>query len=406
MRILNLIRIALRAMSLNKMRTFLTMLGIIIGVASVITMLAIGQGSKASIEKQISDMGANMITIFPSSGMQGGVRLESGTMQRLTLDDVKAIEERAVNVSAVSPFVGSRGQLVAGSNNWPANIQGVGPDFLAIRKMEVKDGVMFADRDIPTASKVCLLGKTVVDNLFPDGESPLGKTIRFNQIPFKVIGILSEKGTNTFGQDQDDVVLAPYTTLQKRVLAITHVQSIYASAASEAVSVLAVDEVTAILRDTHGLRAADQDDFQVRSQQELISTISSTSQMLTVLLAAIASISLLVGGIGIMNIMFVSVTERTREIGLRMAVGGKGRHILTQFLMEAIIVSVGGGLIGVTFGLSVSLLVGKAAGWPVMITESSIIVSFLVCTIIGVFFGWYPARKAASLDPIEALRYE
>lgn len=406
MRILNLIRIALRAMSRNKMRTFLTMLGIIIGVASVITMLAIGQGSKESIEKQISDMGANMIMIFPSSGSQGGVRLDASSMQRLTLDDVKAIEEKAVNVSAVSPLVSSRGQVVAGANNWPTSIQGVGTEFLSIRKMEVKEGIMFNERDIRSASKVCLLGKTVVENLFPNGESPLGKTIRFNQIPFKVIGILTEKGQNTFGQDQDDVIIAPYTTLQKRILAITHVQSIYASAASEAVSEIAVNEIISVLRASHGLRAGDQDDFNVRSQQELISTISSTSQMLTVLLAAIAGISLLVGGIGIMNIMFVSVTERTREIGLRMAVGGKGRHILTQFLMEAIIVSIGGGLIGVTLGLSVSLLIGKAAGWPVTVTETSIIVSFLVCTVIGVFFGWYPARKAANLDPIEALRYE
>jgi len=388
------------------MRTFLTMLGIIIGVASVITMLAIGQGSKESIEKQISDMGANMIMIFPSSGSQGGVRLDASSMQRLTLDDVKAIGEKAVNVSAVSPLVSSRGQVVAGANNWPTSIQGVGTEFLSIRKMEVKEGIMFNERDIRSASKVCLLGKTVVENLFPNGESPLGKTIRFNQIPFKVIGILTEKGQNTFGQDQDDVIIAPYTTLQKRILAITHVQSIYASAASEAASEVAVDEIVAVLRETHRLRPSDQDDFNVRSQQELISTISSTSQMLTVLLAAIAGISLLVGGIGIMNIMFVSVTERTREIGLRMAVGGKGRHILTQFLMEAIIVSIGGGLIGVTLGLSVSLLVGKAAGWPVTVTENSIIVSFLVCTVIGVFFGWYPARKAANLDPIEALRYE
>jgi putative ABC transport system permease protein len=272
--------------------------------------------------------------------------------------------------------------------------------------MEIKEGIMFTERDIRSAAKVCLLGKTVIDNLFPNGESPVGKTIRFNQIPFTVIGILTEKGQNTFGQDQDDVIIAPYTTLQKRVLAITHVQSIYASAVSEAVSVQAVDEITEILRDMHELRNNEMDDFSVRSQQELISTISSTSQMLTVLLAAIAGISLLVGGIGIMNIMFVSVTERTREIGLRMAVGGKGQHILTQFLMEAIIVSIGGGLIGVTFGLSVSLLIGKAADWPVTVSEQSIIVSFLVCTIIGVFFGWYPARKAASLDPIEALRYE
>lgn len=406
MRILNLIRIALRAMTRNKMRTFLTMLGIIIGVASVITMLAIGEGSKQSIEKQISDMGANMIMIFPSSGTQGGVRLEASSMQRLTLDDVNAIKEKAVNISAISPFVSSGGQVVAGSNNWPASIQGVGSDFLNIRKMEIKEGIMFTERDIRSAAKVCLLGKTVIDNLFPNGESPVGKTIRFNQIPFTVIGILTEKGQNTFGQDQDDVIIAPYTTLQKRVLAITHVQSIYASAVSEAVSVQAVDEITEILRDMHELRNNEMDDFSVRSQQELISTISSTSQMLTVLLAAIAGISLLVGGIGIMNIMFVSVTERTREIGLRMAVGGKGQHILTQFLMEAIIVSIGGGLIGVTFGLSVSLLIGKAADWPVTVSEQSIIVSFLVCTIIGVFFGWYPARKAASLDPIEALRYE
>ena len=403
MRILNLIRIALRAMTRNKMRTFLTMLGIIIGVASVITMLAIGEGSKQSIEKQISDMGANMIMISPSSGMQGGVRLEASSMQRLTLDDVK---EKAKNVSAISPFVSSGGQVVAGSNNWPASIQGVGPDFLDIRKMEIKEGIMFTERDIRSAAKVCLLGKTVIDNLFPNGESPIGKNIRFNQIPFTVIGTLAEKGQNTFGQDQDDVIIAPYTTLQKRVLAINHVQSIYVSAVSEAVSVQAVDEITEILRDMHELRANELDDFSVRSQQELISTISSTSEMLTVLLAAIAGISLLVGGIGIMNIMFVSVTERTREIGLRMAVGGKGKHILTQFLMEAIIVSIGGGLIGVTFGLSVSLLIGKAAGWPVTVSEQSIIVSFMVCTIIGVFFGWYPARKAASLDPIEALRYE
>ena len=406
MRILNLIRIALRAMTRNKMRTFLTMLGIIIGVASVITMLAIGEGSKQSIEKQISDMGANMIMISPSSGMQGGVRLEASSMQRLTLDDVKAIKEKAKNVSAISPFVSSGGQVVAGSNNWPASIQGVGPDFLDIRKMEIKEGIMFTERDIRSAAKVCLLGKTVIDNLFPNGESPIGKNIRFNQIPFTVIGTLAEKGQNTFGQDQDDVIIAPYTTLQKRVLAINHVQSIYVSAVSEAVSVQAVDEITEILRDMHELRANELDDFSVRSQQELISTISSTSEMLTVLLAAIAGISLLVGGIGIMNIMFVSVTERTREIGLRMAVGGKGKHILTQFLMEAIIVSIGGGLIGVTFGLSVSLLIGKAAGWPVTVSEQSIIVSFMVCTIIGVFFGWYPARKAASLDPIEALRYE
>ncbi len=406
MKMLNLIRIALRAMSRNKMRTFLTMLGIIIGVVSVISMLAIGQGSKESIEQQISEMGANMITIFPSGGQQGGVRMDAGSMQLLSVDDAEAIENGAHFVAHVSPFVSGGGQAVVGAYNWPTSMQGVAPAFLDIRKMVVRDGVRFTEHDVRTAAKVCLIGKTVVTNLFPDGSSPVGKTIRFNKTPFLIIGVIEEKGTNTFGQDQDNIILTPYTTMQKRILAIDHLQSIYVSAQSELVSVQAVAEIESILRSNPRLISEGEAKFDVRSQQELISMFSSTSEMLTILLAAIAGISLLVGGIGIMNIMFVSVTERTREIGLRMAVGAKGLHILTQFLMEAIIVSIGGGLIGVLMGVGASALIGKLVGWPVSVSETSIIVSFAVCTVIGVFFGWYPARKAAALDPIEALRYE
>ncbi|HKL72004.1 MAG TPA: ABC transporter permease [Marinilabiliaceae bacterium] len=406
MKILNLIRIAIRAMSRNKMRTFLTMLGIIIGVASVISMLAIGQGSKESIQKQISQMGANMITVSPSSGQQGGVRMDATSMQLLTVDDANAIRNGAGSVAYVSPFVSGSGQAVVGANNWPTSMQGVSPSFLHIRKMVVSEGVPFTDQDVRTAAKVCLIGKTVVANLFPEGTLPVGKILRFNKIPFLIIGVLEEKGTNTFGQDQDNIILAPYTTMQKRILAISHLQSIYVSAQSEMESEQAVVEIGSILRNNPRLTSNEGDKFDVRSQQELITMFSSTSEMLTVLLAAIAGISLLVGGIGIMNIMFVSVTERTREIGLRMAVGGKGSHILTQFLMEAIIVSIGGGLIGALIGVGATSLIGKLAGWPISISETSVIVSFVVCTVIGVFFGWYPARKASALDPIEALRYE
>lgn len=406
MKLLNLIVIALRAMSRNKMRTFLTMLGIIIGVASVISMLAIGQGSKESIERQISDMGANMINIFPSSGQQGGVRMDASSMQLLTVKDAENIKAKAKYVAGVSPLVSGSGQAVAGANNWPTSIQGVGEDFLEIRKLKLAEGSVFSDHDVKVAAKVCIIGKTVVTNLFPNDPHPIGKTIRFNKIPLTVIGVLEEKGTNTFGQDQDNIMLAPYTTVQKRVLAINYVQSIYASAVSEADTELAVAEIESILRENPKLVSKGMSQFDVRSQKEISTMLSSTSQMLTMLLAAIAGISLLVGGIGIMNIMFVSVTERTREIGLRLAVGGKGRNILTQFLMEAVIVSIGGGLIGILLGVGVSSLIGKLASWPISVSNSSIILSFAVCTIIGVFFGWYPARKASALDPIEALRYE
>jgi putative ABC transport system permease protein len=403
---LNLIKIALKAMARNKMRSFLTMLGMIIGVASVIAMLAIGQGSKQSIQDQISSMGTNMIFVRPESGQQGGVRLESSTMQSLTVDDVEAIRASSPHVSHVSPQVQGRGQAISGANNWPTSIQGVSPDFLEIRKLEVADGVMFTERDIQSAAKYCILGPTVVENLFPGGESPIGKTIRFKNIPFKVIGVLAEKGENTFGQDQDDIILAPYTTIQKRVLAITYLHTIYASAVSEEQSDEAIQEVTLALRTSHKLKESQSDDFEIRSQADLIKTFSSISEMLTALLAAIASISLLVGGIGIMNIMFVSVTERTREIGLRMAIGGREIDIMFQFLIESIMISVSGGIIGVLVGVGASVGVGALAGWPIAVTTYSIVLSFLVCAFTGVFFGWYPARKASYLDPIEALRYE
>ena len=390
----NLLKIALKALNNNKMRCFLTMLGIIIGVASVITMLAIGQGSKNSIKAQISEMGSNMIMIHPDD------------MQTLEVADYEAIRDNARYISAISPSVNSGGQFINGNNNYPSTIYGITPDYLDIRKVKVKEGDIFDEQDIKTAAKVCLLGKTVVDNLFPNGENPIGRVVRFNKIPFTVIGVLEPKGTNSMGMDQDDVVLAPYTTIMKRVLAIDYIQGLFASALDESHTDNAIDEITDILRKQHKLKDEADDDFEIRSQQELSQMMNSTSDMMTVLLACIAGISLLVGGIGIMNIMYVSVTERTREIGLRMSIGARGIDILSQFLIEAVIISVTGGIIGVVIGALASWLVNLIAHWPVYIQIYSVVLSFAVCTITGVFFGWYPAKKAANLDPIEAIRYE
>ena len=408
MNVLNLFRIAWRALLRNKLRAFLTMLGIIIGVASVITMVAIGEGSRQSIRDQLSGMGSNMINIRPSSNFTvgGGARLGASSLQTLRVEDVNAIKNDAHFITAVSPGVSSNGQVINGALNWPTSIQGVSPDYLSIREWGLKDGINFTDNDVKTAAKVCLIGQTIVENVFTNGEDPIGKVIRFGKIPLKVIGILTEKGENTFGQDQDDVILAPYTTVQKRILAIPYVQTIYASAVDEKSSDTATKEVTAILRKQHKLKGSDEDDFSIRTQAELISTISSTSELLTVLLAAIAGISLVVGGIGIMNIMYVSVTERTKEIGLRMSIGARGIDILLQFLVEAILISVTGGIIGVALGISASQLVNMFLKWPILISNSSILLSFLVCAVTGVFFGYYPAQKASRLDPIEALRYE
>ncbi|WKL49794.1 ABC transporter permease [Flavobacterium pectinovorum] len=405
MNLSSLLKIALKALQINKMRAFLTMLGIIIGVASVIAMLAIGEGSKESIKSQISSMGSNMITIRPGAGMQGGVRMDVSSMQTLTVKDLESIEKNASLVENTSPVVNGSGQAIKGSKNWPTTLYGVAPDYLKVRVLDVEDGTMFSQEDIKSSAKVAVIGKTIVENLFGANENPIGATIRFNKIPFKIIGVLSEKGENTFGQDQDDVILAPYTAVQKRVLAATYLQSIVTSSKSEDNATAAVEEISKILRDNHKLGNAD-DDFNVFSQQELISMFSSTSEMMTVLLVAIAGISLLIGGIGIMNIMYVSVKERTREIGLRMAVGGTGRNILMQFLTEAIIISITGGIIGVTLGLISTVFIATVLHWPTSVTMFSILISFAVCAITGIFFGWYPARKAAALDPINALRYE
>lgn len=412
MNTINLFKIALKAIAANKLRSFLTALGIIIGVASVIAMLAIGQGSKRSIRQQISEMGSNMIMIHPGADMRGGVRQDPSEMQTLKISDFEALRDEARFITAISPSVNSSGQFVSRNNNTPSTVYGINQDYLEIRQLEVEDGEMFTDQDIKTAAKVCLLGKTVVDNLFPDGSDPIGKVVRFNSIPFRVIGVLKSKGYNSMGQDQDDVVLAPYTTVMKRILAVTYLQGINCSAVTEAATDQAIEDITSILRRTHKLKdatettEAEEDDFTIRSQEEMASMMNSTMNLLTILLGSVAGISLIVGGIGIMNIMYVSVTERTKEIGLRMSVGARGIDILSQFLIEAALLSISGGILGIVFGIGASFLIKMLANMPIYIQPWSIFVSFGVCTFIGVFFGWYPAQKAARMNPIEAIRYE
>jgi putative ABC transport system permease protein len=406
MNIKNLLKIAMNALLRNKLRAFLTMLGIIIGVASVIAMLGIGQGSKLSIQQQIAGMGLNLVTVIPGSQERGGVQFGASTMQSLTESDVNSILSDCPAVLAATPEVRGNGQVVFGALNWPTSLFGENESYLQIRERSVVTGRMFTGQEIASAAKVCLLGKTVVTNLFGADADPVGQTIRFKKIPFLVIGVLDSKGLNTFGQDQDDLILAPYTTVQKRVLAIPYIQSIYTSAIDSKSTDLAQSQIEETLRRTHKLKASADDDFRIRNQAELLTTFSSVSNILTILLGAIAGISLLVGGIGIMNIMYVSVTERTREIGLRMAIGGKGFDILLQFLTESILLSVTGGVIGILLGIGASKIIGSAMSWPIVVLPSSEVLSFVVCTVIGIFFGWYPARKAASLDPIDALRYE
>ena len=407
-----LFKIAIRAIAANKMRSFLTALGIIIGIAAVITMLAIGQGSKASIKANIAEMGSNMIMIHPGADMRGGVRQDASSMETLKQTDYDAIKDECNYISAISPSVSSYGQWINGNNNTQSSIYGVNQDYLTIRQLKIADGEMFTDSDIKTAAKVCVLGQTVVDYLFPDGSDPIGRVVRFNSIPFRVIGVLKKKGYNSMGMDQDDLVLAPYTTVMKRILAQTYLSEIVCSAITEEASEPAQDQITQILRRTHKLKDAtdttegDDDDFNIRSQEEISSMMNSTMSTITILLGSVAGISLIVGGIGIMNIMYVSVTERTREIGLRMSVGARGIDILNQFLIEAILLSVTGGIIGVILGVSISVSLHQFAHVATQIEPWSIIMSFAVCTFTGVFFGWYPAKKAARLDPIEAIRYE
>ena len=408
----NLFKIAIRAIAANQRRSFLTALGIIIGIASVITMLAIGQGSKASIKANIAEMGSNMIMIHPGADMRGGVRQDASSMETLKQTDYQAIKDECNYISAISPTVSSNGQWINGNNNTQSSIYGVNQDYLTIRQLKIADGEMFTDTDIKAAAKVCILGQTVVDYLFPDGSDPIGRVVRFNSIPFRVIGVLQKKGYNSMGMDQDDLVLAPYTTVMKRILAQTYLSEIVCSAITEEASEPAQDQISQILRRTHKLKDAtettegDEDDFNIRSQEEISSMMNSTMSTITILLGSVAGISLIVGGIGIMNIMYVSVTERTREIGLRMSVGARGVDILNQFLIEAILLSVTGGIIGVILGVSISVSLQQFLHVATQIEPWSIIMSFAVCTFTGVFFGWYPAKKAARLDPIEAIRYE
>ena len=406
MNITNLFKIAFRALVNNKMRAFLTMLGIIIGVASVITMIAIGQGSKKSIRDQISEMGSNIIMIHPGGERRGGVRMDPSEMQTLKLENYQTLRDECVYLSGISPNVSSSGQLVSGNSNYPSSVTGVGLDYLDIRQLKIEEGEMFTETDIHTSAKVCVIGKTIADNLFPDGSDPVGRTIRFNQVPFRVVGVLQSKGYNSMGMDQDDIVLAPYTTVMKRLLAVTYLEGIFASALSEDMTDYATEEITRILRREHKIKEGQEDDFDIRSQQELSEMLNTTTDLMTTLLACIAGISLVVGGIGIMNIMYVSVTERTREIGLRMSVGARGVDILSQFLIEAILISITGGVIGVLAGCGASAAVKWIAHWPVYIQSWSVVLSFAVCTLTGVFFGWYPAKKASDLDPIDAIRYE
>ena len=407
MNIANLFKIALRAIAANKLRSFLTMLGIIIGVASVIAMLAIGQGSKKSIQANIAEMGSNMIMIRPGQDKgPGGAQQDASDMQTLKLKDYETLKEQSKYLAAISPNVNASGQFINGNNNTPSTMYGISPDYLQIRQQKVKDGEMFTDEDVKTSAKVCVIGKTVADNLFTNGEDPIGKVIRYNKIPFRIVGVLESKGYNSFGMDQDDVVFAPYTTVMKRILSVTYLQGINASAITEDMTDLAIEDVTNILRENHKLKGTDEDNFTIRSQQEMAEMMNSTSDTMTVLLLVVDCISLVVGGIGIMNIMYVSVTERTKEIGLRMSVGARGIDILNQFLIESVLLSVTGGLIGVLCGIGAAVGINVFAHWPIQIQPWSVLLSFVVCSATGIFFGWYPAKKAASLDPIEAIRYE
>lgn len=406
MKIKNLILIAWSALMRNKTRALLTMLGIIIGISSVIAMVSIGESSTQSINNEISSLGTNMIMVMRNSERKGGVNVGSANVQTMKVEDADAIRNQAKYVSMVSPTVNSAGQLVYGSNNWPGTIQGGNEDYLEISKYTIASGSNFTENDVKNSAKVCIIGKTVADNLFPDGENPLGKVIRFGKIPLKIIGILDSKGQNMMGGDQDDIIIAPYTTVQRRILSINYIHMIMASAQSEEVANLATVEIETIMRKQHKLKPGEEDDFQVHTQQQMLDMMGSITGMLTILLAAVAAISLVVGGIGIMNIMYVTVTERTREIGLRRSVGAKNNDILKQFLYESTILSLIGGIIGMILGLALAYLASSLLNWPFVVSIITVGISFVVCAAIGMFFGWYPAKKAASLDPITALRYE
>ena len=408
MSITNLFKIAFRAIANNKFRSFLSMLGIIIGVAAVIVMMAIGQGSKESIRKNISQMGTNVIMIRPGADMMGGVRQDPSSMQTLKIADYESFIKDKKYVTYVSPEVNASGQAIYGANNTNTTIYGESLDYLDIKQWEISQGVAFTDEDVKKNAKVCLVGKTIVDELFPDGSDPVGKTIRFKSIPFRICGVLKSKGYNNWGMDQDNVIIAPYTTVMKRIAAQTFFSSFTCSAISEEMTDEAIDELTQKLRENHKINdtSGDSDDFTIRSQQEMMETMSSTMDTVTIILVVAAAFSLLVAGIGIMNIMLVSVTERTKEIGLRMSVGARGIDISNQFLIESVIISLTGGIIGIILGEIISALATMIFHLPTSVPGWSITVSFIVCPLIGVGFGYFPARKAARMDPIEAIRYE
>ncbi len=402
----NLLKIAIKAILSNKGRSFLSMLGIIIGVGAVIVMMAIGQGSKQSIREEIQKNGTNMLTIRPGADMRGGVRLDPSAMQTLKQVDYETILSEAKFVNKVSPEVSTSGQAVFGSNNTTSTCYGESPDYLGIRLWTVEEGTFFTEEDVKKSAKVCIIGQTVVKELFPNGQDPIGKTIRFKSIPLRIVGVFKGKGYNNWGMDQDNVIVAPYTTVMKRLAAQTHFNSILCSAVTEELSDAAIEDLTEILRRTHKLKDGEEDNFTIRSQQEWMDTMSSTMDTITIILVVAAAFSLLVAGIGIMNIMLVSVTERTKEIGLRMSVGARGIDISNQFLIESILISLTGGVLGVLFGALLTWGCNTIVGYPAVIPVWSVIVSFAVCVAIGVGFGYFPAQKAARLDPIEAIRYE
>jgi len=405
MRYLVILKVAFRALRRNKLRTALTMLGIIIGVGAVIAMVGIGNGAKAQVQARIAALGQNVIMVFSGSVNRGGVYTGSGGAGTLTVEDALAIEKEVPGVAAVSPEVRSGAQIMAGNNNWSTSVMGEGVGYLMIRQWDLADGAMFTDADVRTAAKVCVLGKTTADKLFPE-EDPVGKTIRIKNVPVKVLGVLKAKGASMFGSDQDDTVIVPYTTGMKRFAGVTMLRSINVQSVTPEQMIEVQNGIAELLRQRHRIQPGRDDDFMLRNQQELAEAMSATTEVMTALLAAIASVSLLVGGIGIMNIMLVSVTERTREIGIRMAVGARGRDILLQFLIEAVALSSTGGILGILGGVGGAKLITMIKQWPTLVSPNSIIVAFAFSAAVGVFFGFYPARKASQLDPIDALRYE
>jgi putative ABC transport system permease protein len=406
MKTLNILLSAYRALIRNKMRTLLTMLGMIIGVGAVIIMLAIGEGAQETIKESINSLGSNILILMPGSFNSGGVKMGAGSMSSLTEDDITTIGKECSAVKYITPLIRASGQAIYGNMNWSSSTQGVNPEYLEIRQWKMAFGDMFTDADIKASTKVCVLGQTVVTNLFGEDGDPVDQTIRIRNKPFRVVGVLAKKGQNAEGTDQDDIILAPYTTVQKRLSRFPFIGSAMISCVSAEAIPEATNQVSELLRMRHKIQSGDADDFTIKSQADIASMRNQTNETMTVLLACIAGVSLLVGGIGIMNIMLVSVTERTREIGIRMSVGAKSRDILTQFLIEAIVLSMVGGTLGIILGVGGSKILTKALSWQTLITTMSVLVSFGFSLMIGVFFGWYPARKAAMLDPIDALRYE